>query len=40
MHKVTYSTTIAGAHALCQALKYECEGEVNRLQTLHEELKP
>ena len=38
MHKVTYSTTIAGAHALCQALKYECEGEVNRLQTLHEEL--
>ena len=39
MHKVTYATTIAGAHALCQGLKYECEGEVNRLQTLHEELK-
>ncbi len=37
-HKVTYTTTIAGAEAMCDAMEYECEGNVNCLQTLHEEL--
>jgi len=37
-HKVTYTTTIAGASAMCDAMAHEDEGEVNRLQTLHEEL--
>jgi len=38
-HKVTYTTTIAGAEAMCDAMEYECEGNVNCLQTLHEELQ-
>ncbi len=38
-HKVTYTTTVAGAEAMCDAMGYECEGNVNCLQTLHEELK-
>ncbi|MGD9000135.1 MAG: carbamoyl-phosphate synthase large subunit [Granulosicoccaceae bacterium] len=38
-HKVAYTTTLAGAQAICMALDYECQGEVNRLQTLHEELR-
>ncbi|MGD8742195.1 MAG: carbamoyl-phosphate synthase large subunit [Granulosicoccaceae bacterium] len=38
-HKVAYTTTLAGARAICMALDYECQGEVNRLQTLHEELR-
>lgn len=38
-HKVTYTTTIAGASAMCDAMEYECEGSVNCLQTLHEELQ-
>jgi len=37
-HKVTYTTTIAGALAMCEALEHEHEAEVNRLQSLHEEL--
>jgi len=38
-HKVTYTTTIAGAEAMCDAMEYECEGNVNCLQTLHKELQ-
>jgi len=38
-HKVTYTTTVAGAEAMCDAMEYECEGTVNCLQALHEELK-
>ena len=38
-HKVTYTTTIAGASAMCDAMEYECEGNVNCLHTLHEELQ-
>jgi len=34
-HKVTYTTTIAGGEALCQALKQENLTDVNRLQDLH-----
>jgi carbamoyl-phosphate synthase large subunit len=34
-HKVTYTTTIAGGEALCQALKQEDLSNVNRLQDLH-----
>ena len=37
-HKVTYTTTIAGASAMCDAMAHEDDGEVNRLQALHEEL--
>ena len=33
------TTTLAGGRAMCMAIGYECEGEVNRLQTLHEELQ-
>ena len=34
-HKVTYTTTIAGGEALCQALKQKNLTEVTRLQDLH-----
>jgi len=37
--KVTYTTTLAGARATCEALKYLSENKVNRLQDLHEEMK-
>jgi len=37
-HKVSYTTTIAGAKATCMALKSQSENEVNRLQDLHREL--
>ena len=38
-HKVSYSTTLAGARATCMALEYLSTGNVNSLQELHEELK-
>lgn len=38
-HKVSYSTTIAGAKATCAALNELDNWSVNRLQDLHEELK-
>ncbi len=38
-HKVSYTTTIAGAKATCAALKELDNWSVNRLQDLHEELK-
>ncbi|EIJ42314.1 carbamoyl-phosphate synthase, large subunit [Beggiatoa alba B18LD] len=38
-HKVTYTTTMAGARAMVLALKVSQSGEVNRLQDLHKELK-
>jgi len=37
-HKVTYTTTLAGARATCMALQYQSENEVNRLQDLHQEI--
>jgi len=37
-HKVTYTTTISGAIATCQALKRLKNREVNRLQDIHKEL--
>ncbi len=37
-HKVTYTTTIAGAKATCQALKCLDESNVHCLQDLHKEL--
>ena len=33
--KVYYTTTLAGANALCMALECSCEISVNRLQDLH-----
>jgi len=36
-HKVTYTTTLSGALAMCKALKYT-EFSVNRIQDLHKEL--
>ena len=38
MHKVYYTTTIAGARATCLALSTPPNGQVNRLQDLHREL--
>ncbi|HEY0721789.1 MAG TPA: carbamoyl-phosphate synthase large subunit, partial [Gammaproteobacteria bacterium] len=38
-HKVTYTTTLAGAEATASAMKQRDETEVNRLQDLHLELK-
>lgn len=38
-HKVSYTTTVAGAKATCAALKELDNWSVNRLQDLHEELK-
>jgi carbamoyl-phosphate synthase large subunit len=37
-HKVFYTTTMAGAMATIQALKYSDMGQVNCLQDLHKEL--
>jgi carbamoyl-phosphate synthase large subunit len=37
-HKVTYSTTLAGAAASCRAMKRREQTDVNRLQDLHQEL--
>ncbi len=36
-HKVTYSTTVAGAEAMCLALDHLDAGEVRKLQDLHRE---
>ncbi|MGO4549902.1 carbamoyl-phosphate synthase large subunit [Lysobacter sp. 2RAF19] len=38
-HRVTYSTTIAGARALLNSLDHRGAGDVNALQALHQELK-
>jgi len=38
-HRVTYSTTVAGARALVHSLDYHGAGEVHSLQELHKELK-
>jgi carbamoyl-phosphate synthase large subunit len=38
--KITYTTTIAGASATCQALRCRSREEVYRLQDLHEENRP
>jgi len=37
-HKVTYTTTIAGGDAMCEALRQTALDEVNRLQDLHQEI--
>ena len=37
-HKVSYTTTIAGANATCMALKSQSDNGVNRLQDLHKEI--
>jgi carbamoyl-phosphate synthase large subunit len=37
-NKVTYTTTLAGGHALCQALKQKQPGQLKSLQELHKEL--
>ena len=37
-HKVSYTTTLAGAKAACMAMREQHSAEVYRLQTLHEEL--
>jgi len=37
-HRVTYSTTVAGARALIHSLDYRGDGEVHNLQELHKEL--
>ncbi|MDI3261727.1 MAG: carbamoyl-phosphate synthase large subunit [Fulvimonas sp.] len=37
-HRVTYSTTVAGARALVHSLDFHGAGEVHSLQELHEEL--
>ena len=37
-HRVYYTTTMAGGHAVCQALNFGGETTVRRIQTLHEEL--
>ena len=38
MHKVSYTTTLTGAEAICIALQREDDVEINRLQDLHKEL--
>ncbi len=38
-HKVTYTTTLAGAEATVMAMKMIDDNSVNRLQDLHQELK-
>ena len=38
-HRVTYSTTVAGARALVHSLDFHGAGEVHSLQELHKELK-
>ncbi|HEV2622175.1 MAG TPA: carbamoyl-phosphate synthase large subunit [Frateuria sp.] len=37
-HRVTYSTTVAGARALVHSLDFHGEGDVHSLQELHKEL--
>ncbi len=37
-HKVNYSTTLAGAHAMCLAMQQGDFSDINRLQDLHEEI--
>ncbi|MDW2981672.1 MAG: carbamoyl-phosphate synthase large subunit [Rhodanobacter sp.] len=37
-HRVTYSTTVAGARALVHSLDFHGDGEVHSLQELHKEL--
>ena len=37
-HKVSYTTTLAGARATCMALQSQSDNEVNRLQDLHKEI--
>ncbi|AGG88945.1 carbamoyl-phosphate synthase large subunit [Rhodanobacter denitrificans] len=37
-HRVTYSTTVAGARALVHSLDFHVDGEVHSLQELHKEL--
>ncbi|WP_199098393.1 carbamoyl-phosphate synthase large subunit [Dyella sp. ASV21] len=37
-HRVTYSTTVAGARALVHSLDYHGDGQVHSLQELHKEL--
>ncbi len=37
-NKVSYTTTLAGAEAICQALVFGAERTVRRLQDVHEEL--
>jgi carbamoyl-phosphate synthase large subunit len=38
-HKVNYSTTVAGARAILNALEHVGRTKVNTLQALHEELR-
>ena len=38
-HRVTYSTTVAGARALVHSLDFHGDGEVHSLQELHQELR-
>ena len=38
LRKVTYYTTVAAAHATCDALDHLEDHDVNRLQDLHREL--
>ena len=38
-HKVSYTTTIAGANATVRALDYLNVNTVTRLQSLHDEIK-
>ncbi|HEY1588093.1 MAG TPA: carbamoyl phosphate synthase large subunit, partial [Rhodanobacter sp.] len=38
-HRVTYSTTVAGARALVHSLDFHSDGEVHSLQELHKELR-
>ena len=38
-HKVTYTTTLAGGDAMCLAMSQGDSKEINRLQTLHQEMK-
>ena len=37
-HKVAYTTTIAGGRAIAAALEWPEDGQVNRLQSLHQEI--
>ena len=37
-HRVYYTTTMAGGDAVCQALNFDGDTTVRRIQTLHEEL--
>jgi carbamoyl-phosphate synthase large subunit len=37
-HKVYYTTTLAGGHATCMALKHINNQEINRLQDIHKEI--